>query len=159
MSLSHSPTFYVPGQKDTLFIVIADITGSIRKGFEVTALKNDQSMAGTLTVLAELTPQTGAASSGGKTYVGHRSNGAVAPFDPNDGTYWGLPGAGGWAVEWTPPASGAGNVTFYGAGVMANGDGLSGATDTTYTYSFTVPEQGTSPVTQTTWGKIKKLYR
>ena len=159
MSLADSPTGYVPGATDTLVILITD-PGEFRWGFEVTALKNsDDTMAGTLSTTADLATMTGVATSGGRTYVGHRSNGASLPFDPNDGTFWGVPGAAGWLVEWTAPPQGTGNVTFYASGVAANGDGLQGAADTTYTATLTVQELATSPVNTTTWGKIKTHFK
>ncbi len=159
MSLVDFQTTYVPGQTDTIVIAIGN-TGEIRWGFELTALKNsDNTMAGTLAPVADLAVQTGTASAGGRTYIGHRSNGAVAQFDPNDGTFWGFPGAAGWLVEWTPPGPGSGPVTIYASGVAADGQGDQGATDTTYTATLTVQEQVTSPVTTTTWGKIKKRYQ
>ena len=151
-----NPT-YVPGQTDTLVIAIGG-PGATRWGFELTALKDsDNSAAGTFAPTADLPIQTASESSGGRFYFGHRSNGAIAPFDPNDGTEWGFP-TGGWLVEWTPPAQGSGNVTFYAAGITANGDGLNSAADTTYTATYAVTEQGASPVTSTTWGKIKTRF-
>ena len=158
MGLSTFTNSYVPGQTDTLVIALTN-PGEIRWGFEVTALKNsDNTMAGTLSTTPDLATQTGAATSGGKTYIGHRSNGAIAPFDSNDGTFWGSPGIGAWLVEWTAPPQGTGDVTFYVSGVAANGDESSGSTDTTYTATLTIPEQGSSPVTSTTWGKIKTRF-
>jgi len=148
---------YVPGQTDTLVIGIG-APGATRWGFELTALKtSDNSMAGTFAPTADLPIQTGNATSGGRIYHAHRSNGAVLPFDVNDGTEWGFP-TGGWLVEWTPPAQGSGDVTFYLAAVAANGDQLAGAPDTTYTSTYVVTEQAPSPVTSTTWGKIKTRF-
>jgi hypothetical protein len=115
-------------------------------------------MAGTFAPTSDSPVQTAAATSGGRIYMGHRSNGAIAPFDLNDGTEWGFP-VGGWLVEWTPPPQGSGDVTFYLAAVAADGSQSAGATDTTYTATYTVTEQAPSPVTSTTWGKIKKQYR
>jgi len=152
-----NPT-YVPGQTDTLVIGIG-APGATRWGFEVTALKNsDNTMAGTFGTIPDLAIQTGTEASGGRIYMGHRSNGAIAPFDLNDGTEWGF-ATGGWLVEWTPPAQGTGDVTFYAAGIAADGSQSAGATDTTYTATYVVTEQAPSPVTSTTWGKIKTRFR
>lgn len=159
MALSDFQTTYIPGQTDTLVIGIGSPAGASRWGFELTVLKNsDNTMAGTLAPVADLATQLGTASSGGRTYIGHRSNGAIAPFDTNDGTEWGYP-VGGWLVEWTAPGPGSGPVTFYASGIAADGQENAGATDTTYTATLTVTEQGSSPVTSTTWGKIKKKYQ
>jgi hypothetical protein len=151
-----NPT-YVPGQTDTLVIGIG-APGATRWGFELTALKNsDNSMAGTFAPTSDSPVQTAIEPSGGRIYMGHRSNGALVPFDLDDGTEWGFP-TGGWLVEWTPPPQGSGDVTFYAAGIAANGDGLSGSADTTYAATYTVTEQAPSPVTSTTWGKIKTRF-
>ncbi len=160
MGLADSPTEYIPSQTDTLVILISDpAPAQNRWGFEVTVLKNsDNTMAGTLTPHPSAGILTGSASAGGRTYVSHRSNGATAPFDPDDGTFWGISGLAGWLVEWTAPPPGTGPVTFYVSGISANGDEASGATDNTYTGTLILPEAGSTPVTTTTWGKIKKRY-
>ena len=153
-----NPT-YVGGQTDTLVIGIG-APGATRWGFELTALKNsDNSMAGTFAPTADSPTQTGNTTSGGRIYHGHRSNGALVPLDPSDGTEWGFP-TGGWLVEWTPPPQGSGDVTFYLAAVAADGNPLTsaGPTDTTYTTTYIVTEQAPSPVTTTTWGKIKTRF-
>ena len=150
---------YSPGATDTIGVVIADST-STRWGFELTVLKDsDNSMAGSFNSLPNV--NTLVQSSGGKSYISHTSNGASSPFDPTDGTYWTTPlhiGGGGWFFEWTAPPPGSGPVTFYVSGVGANGDGLAGAGDTTYTFALQLTEQGT-PVREMTWGKIKQIYR
>ena len=157
MSLYDFNPTYVGGQTDTLVIGIG-APGASRWGFELTALKDsDNSMAGSFAPTSDNPVQTASEASGGKFYMGHRSNGAIAPLDLNDGTEWGFP-TGGWLVEWTPPPQGSGNVTFYAAGIAANGDQLSGSTDTTYTAVYHVTEQASSPVTSTTWGKIKTRF-
>ncbi|HEY6221512.1 MAG TPA: choice-of-anchor V domain-containing protein [Candidatus Eisenbacteria bacterium] len=162
MALVDFQQTYVPGQTDTLVIAMGHgpggHVGQSRWGFELTALKtSDNSMAGTFAPTADSPIQTASATSGGRIYMGHRSNGAIGPLNPDDGTEWGLP-IGGWLVEWTPPGPGSGPVTFYVAGVEADADGAAGDTDTTYTATYTVQEQGASPVTSTTWGKIKTRF-
>ena len=64
-----------------------------------------------------------------------------------------------WVVNWTAPAQGSGTVTFYGAGVAGDGDGLSDLLDFAYTSTYQLSEKTTLPVTTTTWGKIKQQYR
>jgi len=157
MALINFQQTYVGGQTDTLVIGIA-APGATRWGFELTALKtSDNTMAGTFAPTADSPIETASEASGGRFYMGHRSNGAIAPLTPGDGTEWGFP-TGGWLIEWTPPPQGSGDVTFYLAGIAANGDESAGSTDTTYTATYTVTEQAPSPVTSTTWGKIKTRF-
>ncbi len=152
-------TEYTPGQTDSVGIVFN--APGVRWGFEVTVLKNsDNTMAGTINTFSDppfsdiMATQTGA----GRTYISHTSNGSTGPFEPNDGTWWGL-GGGGWGFEWTAPPAGTGPVTFYLAGVAANGDQDDTAADTTYLFTLTLQEAGTTDVEPLTWGQIKKRYR
>jgi hypothetical protein len=154
----HSATEYVPGATDTISVVIGD-PGQYRWGFEATVLKNsDNSMAGTLANVADFQIYTGIQSSGGRMYASHTSNGATAAFDPTDGTFWGLPFGIGWIFEWTAPPPGSGPVTIYVAGVAADSSKSANGTDYTYTNALVLSEAGATPVTTTTWGKIKKRY-
>jgi len=43
--------------------------------------------------------------------------------------------------------------------VAANGDGLQDALDYSYKTSFQLSEASPTPVSATTWGKIKQRYR
>ena len=151
---------YTPGVIDTFYVFIADPAPTqMRWGFQVTALKNsDNTAAGTLTPLATQGVWTGSSSAGGRTYIATRSNGSTTPMDSDDGTYWGFTGAVAWGVQWQAPTAGAGPVTFYVSAISANADELASGADNTYTNTLVVPESGTSPVTSTTWGKIKKKY-
>ena len=159
IGLSTGMTEYVPGQTDTVGVVIGDF-GQSRFGFELTVLKNsDNTTAGTLANFSDPTVYTSIQSSGGRTYISHTSNGAVAPFDPTDGTFWGIPTGIGWGFEWTAPPAGTGPVTFYVAGVAADGDQSANSTDYTYTNVLTLQEAGTTDIEPLTWGEIKKRYR
>jgi len=150
-------TEYVPGQTYTFALGLTD-PGMVRWGFEVTALKDsDNSMAGTFSNLVD--PHVTIISGGGRTYVCHTTNGVTASGDPNDGTWWGTPdGPVAWAFQWTAPPQGSGSVTFYGAGVSANGDG-DDTGDNGYSGQLTFTEGVPSPVEKTTWGKIKQIYK
>lgn len=147
---------YSPGVTDTIGVVVAN-NGSHRWGFEATVLKNsDNSMAGSFNTLPDA--PTLIQSSGGRSYISHTSNGAIYPFDPADGTWWGVPNGASWIFEWKAPQSGTGPVTFYVTGVAANGDEAASATDTTFTFQLTLTEKGAA-VEQTTWGNLKNKYR
>ena len=150
-------TEYIPGNSYNIALGIDD-PGMIRWGFEATALKDsDNSMAGTFTTLVDTHVTT--LSAGGRTYVCHTTNGAVAPGNPTDGTWWGTPdGPVAWLFTWTAPPQGSGDVTFYAATVSADGNN-SDTGDNTYTVNMTLTEASTVPVTSTTWGKIKNRYK
>jgi hypothetical protein len=161
LATTGSPFGYFPGETDTLFISIQDHSPTVNRwGFEATVLKNsDLTMAGTLTPVALTGNRVGTAVSGGRTYISQRSNGATAPLDPNDGTYWGKPNIAGWEFEWTAPPLGSGGVTIYFSGVAANGDQQATAADYTYGGAIYLNELTPTPVSTTTWGKIKKKYQ
>ena len=150
-------TEYVPGNTYNIGLGLSD-PGMIRWGFEATALKDsDNSMAGTFGTLVD--PHVTTLSSGGRTYACHTTNGAVAPGNPTDGTWWGTAdGPVAWLFTWTAPAQGAGDVTFYAAMVSADGNS-SDTGDNTYTVNMTLTEGAPTPVSSTTWGKIKKHYK
>ena len=156
-SVSLGISEYEPGATYPVYISIQDPL-QIRWGFEVTALKNsNNSMAGSFQSPSQL---VGIQLAGGKSYAGQNSNGAILPGNATDGTHWGtLNGPVQWVVNWTAPAQGSGTVTFYGAGVAADGDGLSDLLDFAYTSTYQLTEKTTLPVTTTTWGKIKQQYR
>ena len=157
MSISPGISEYTPGHTYPITVTIQDNLQT-RWGFELTALKDsDNSQAGSL---ASSSQHVGIQTAGGRTYAGQNSNGAAIPLDPTDGTYWGtLNGPVSWTVNWTAPAKNSGPVTFYAAGVAANGDGLQDLLDFSYTASAQVTEGATLPVFGTTWGKIKQQYR
>jgi hypothetical protein len=150
-------TEYIPGNTYNIGIGLSD-PGLTRWGFEATALKNsDNSMAGSFSTIIDTHVTT--KSSGGRTYVCHTTNGVTAPNDPSDGTWWGTTdGPVAWAFQWTAPPQGSGPVTFYAGGVAADGDG-SDSGDNGYTATMTLNEGAPTPVTTTTWGKIKKKYQ
>jgi len=159
IGLSTGATEYVPGQTDTVGVVIGDF-GQSRFGFELTVLKNsDNTTAGTLGNFSDPTVYTSIQSAAGRTYISHTSNGAVYPFDPTDGTFWGVPTGIGWGFVWTAPPQGTGPVTFYVAGVAADGDADANSADYTYTNVLTLQEAGTTDIEPLTWGEIKKRYR
>ena len=161
MGTTGTPFGYIPGETDTIVILVQDSSPALNRwGFEATVLKNsDLTMAGTLTPVALTGNKVGTAVSGGRTYISQRSNGATAPSDPNDGTYWGKPNIAGWEFEWTAPPVGSGGVTIYFSGVAANGDQQATAADYGYSGSIYMNELTPTPVSSTTWGKIKKKYQ
>ncbi len=148
------PATYTPGQTYTIAVGIEQ-TGATRWGFEATALKADESMAGTFADIGSPGTYTGVITQASpflRRWVGH-SRATL------DGTFAGMPSPQGWAFNWTAPPQGSGTVTFYVAGVAANNNGSEDAGDSTYTYTVTSGEDTGTPVRQTTWGAIKNRYR
>jgi len=161
ITLLPAATSYIPGNTYNIAIGIDD-PGMVRWGFEATVLKNtDDTMVGTFSTIID--PHVTTKASGGRTYVCHTTNGVTSPSDPPnalDGTWWSTTpnGPAAWAFQWTAPPQGTGPVTIYASGVAANGNGAS-AGDNGYVAQLTLTEDTTTPVTTTTWGKIKSLYR
>lgn len=106
------PENYVPG---AVYSIIVDLsrTGQSVWGFEMTALDNEGSRAGTFAVdAAELTALTEAAS---KQYIHHTTAGTARGTE--DGQQW--------EVTWTAPDADVGAITFYAAGNAGDGDSSS----------------------------------
>ena len=83
----------------------------LEAGFQIVALNSSNTNAGNFT-----SPSTGSSvkTSAAKKYWGH------APSIPFNGL-----GELTWTVTWTAPATGSGDITFYGGSVLANGNGSS----------------------------------
>jgi hypothetical protein len=142
------PTSYTPGQDYYLVAVVAGLSGS-RWGFELTALTSGNTMAGSI---SDSSNAVGEQTSFGITYVSQTTN------EGFDGTYADSTGAA-WVFKWTAPSAGAGPVTFYAAGVAADKDNTANPGDFTFTTEVTSGEGTATGVEETTWGKIKTIYR
>ena len=130
-----APADYVAGDTIDISIALAQ-TGQVRWGFELTALDASNQPVGQL-IVSDPT-NTRSQVSNGRTYVWHTST----------GTYNGTANASpGWTVKWTNATPGAGDVTFWAAGLAADGSGTGG--DFTYTTSRTVNEQIGTAVNET----------
>jgi len=151
ITIDDVPAAYVPGQLYTLSVTLSR-TGKSRWGFEITALDAGDAPAG---ALAASSPLTGYNTQGGtnRQYVYQTTNNG-------DGSFAGTAnGPVSWTFDWTAPAAGAGAVTFYAAGVAADGNGNADSGDPVYTTSVTSAEDVTTPTAVTTWGWIKNHYR
>jgi hypothetical protein len=145
------PSSYVPGEHYT-FTVSLSRAGATRWGFEVTSLfTTGGAYAGTLAAPSNLTLFQTKTSKG---YVSHTNTlGADGTFaTTTDGPVV-------WSFDWTAPASGAGNVTFYLVGLAADYDGDAGPGDLVYTTTASVTEGSPTAATSTSWGWIKSTYR
>ena len=113
---------YTPG---STYTITATITrpGHTRWGFEISPQNTSGTLLGTL--IATNTSQTKLISTG--KYITHTTAG-------NSGS-----NPKSWTFDWTAPAAGTGNVTFYGAFLAADNDGSEDG-DTTYVSTMIVSE-------------------
>jgi len=156
LEIQNVPTNYTPGQVYPITVQLQR-TGQQRWGFELVPLFDSSGvsvMAGQLATPSVFTTLQGGAVSGKlRIYVSHYSG-------IEDGTFAGtVNGPVSWTFNWTAPSAGKGTVTFYCAGNAANGNGSSGPGDVIYATTKTSAEAPATPVSNTTWGKIKALYR
>ncbi len=110
------PTGYVAG---TTYNITVSVTGSGKKGFQVSAQKPDKSYAGVFT-----------ADAGSQiyetNYVTHSAQKTTTPAT--------------WTFKWTAPAKGAGAVDFYGAFAVTR--------SATYTDKYTVQESASTGISE-----------
>lgn len=120
---------YTPGTTYNLFVNVNALpsNGSTpRNGFEVTVLDASNNAAGTLALSnPTLTTLSTAAS---RQYVGHNNANSTAA----------------WTFQWTAPAIGTGDVTFYVAANISNNNS-SDSGDKIYTQAFTFNESFVDP--------------
>jgi PKD repeat protein len=114
---------YVPGQTYTI-TATATHTGAVLFGFEMTAENASNNKTGTFII----TNATQTQLVNNNKSVTHTQNGTTPSGNSKS-----------WSVNWTAPAAGTGNVTFYGAFNAANGNGGSSG-DVIYKTSTLVPE-------------------
>ena len=115
---------YVPGETYT-FTAIATHTGASTLGFTLTCESEDETHAGNIIVTDVANTQLVGSS---LEYLTNTELGITPESDSNT-----------WAFEWTAPAEGTGNVSFYGA--FLAGDGGSSSGDETYLTSLTLTEK------------------
>ena len=119
---------YEPGETYTV-TVSANMSGISKYGFELTAESNGGVKQGTFSVTD---PARVKKVNGGKA-VTHTSGGTVASG-----------GSISWSVDWTAPAAGTGQVTFYTAVNATNSNGSTSG-DQIYTGSRMVSEHVANP--------------
>lgn len=106
------PEVYTPGQQYTVAVIVQQ-NNRQRFGFQLTALSQNGSKAGTLTPLGSDTRVNEETGAGGREYIEHSEVGTF-PNGTNSRT---------WQVRWTAPSTDIGTVRFWFAGNAANGDG------------------------------------
>ena len=109
------PTDIVPGQTYSINVISTTATNSVLGGFQMVALHNDGNVnAGAMSNPSASSTVTAAGN--GRTYHEHQ---------PAQGFGGGTMVS--WSVDWTAPMTGPdGNITFYAASVLANGNGSNG---------------------------------
>lgn len=123
-------TVYVPGQ--TYFLNLEfTVDGQVGTGFQAVALDGNNAQAGSWSTIPSLAQVTNLS---GRDYLEH-----LGPQTFNGGV--------SWDAEWTAPAAGTGDVTFYVAGLAINGNGNSGG-DGVATQTITLTEMPPSSTTQ-----------
>ena len=133
VSINGLPTFYNPSQTYGLSVTVND-AGS-KFGFQLTAINSAGQQAGNLqNPNANTQVITGSPSGLTRKYIEHTTSGTSFS---------------NWSFNWTAPASSAGPVNFYVAGLRADGVNGSGG-DTTYTSSGTVAPPSPTITTQPT---------
>lgn len=117
-------TGYVP---DSTYTITASITdpGLVKFGFEITPQSASGTMLGTMSITDAVTTKF---TSSSNKYITHTSNGNYFPNHTAT-----------WSFNWTAPAAGTGDVTFYGAFDFANNNGGTSG-DLIYTSTLVIPE-------------------
>ncbi len=143
------PDAYAAGDTIDVFVQVED-AGQSRWGFEVTVLDDSNEPAGSVILTDLARTQLSVAGGTGRQYVKHTSLG-TDPGTPNVSP--------GWGFRWAVPVPIPDAVTFYIVGIAANGNG---STSGDYTYTDVHVMDGVSAALgedETTWGKIKSLFR
>lgn len=115
-------TGYVPGQTYTITATIT-AQNKVRFGFQISPQSSTGTKLGTIVVTNTTQTQT----VGAGKYITHKQAGT-------SGT-----GTRTWTFNWTAPAAGTGNVTFYGSLMAANNNGGDSG-DQVYNSTLTVTE-------------------
>ncbi|HEX9792622.1 MAG TPA: choice-of-anchor V domain-containing protein [Planctomycetota bacterium] len=112
------PAEYVPGANYPLIVRLQD-PGMIRWGFQITAIFEDGSDAGTFTATDPVNVQVSHLF--WRTFVKHTVAGSRlgVPDGPVD-----------WNFDWTAPVAGSGTARFYLAALASNGDDTPDGDDT-----------------------------
>jgi hypothetical protein len=126
---------YVPGTTYHMTCTVARATTGLF-GLGLEALTAANANAGTLVITDNASSQikTATVQSVQRKNVVHKLNGGVAVGTKN------------FAFDWQAPATNVGNVTFYFAGVAANGDGQEDVGDYVYTGNQVVSPATTTAV-------------
>lgn len=106
------PSVYNPGQQYILTVTVQQ-SARHRFGFQLTAIRDDGSRAGTLTPRSSDSHVNRETGPGGRQYIEHTEIGTLANGASSRN----------WEVTWTAPPTDVGTVAFHAAGNAANDDG------------------------------------
>ncbi len=131
LSISFADEFdqYVPGRSYAMTVKVSDISAS-RAGFQIVALDEQDLNAGTMSAEEDEFTDISVSSSKERTYAHHKD----------------VPQVGGpteFSFTWTAPDENVGPVTFYAAGLAANGNANKNG-DLLYTLTRTVDAWSTN---------------
>lgn len=129
---------YTPGTTYTMTVTVT-YPGRTCFGVDVISLNASNTSVGTM-IITDAT-YTKTAASGGRTNLVQKTPKPTGTFTFN----------------WTAPAKGTGNVTFYYAGLACNGNGTDDSGDYTYTGSHTYAEK-TCPLSISTQPTAQNLF-
>lgn len=132
-ALGAAITSYVPGEEYTAVYTVSSNGSPSGYGFQATALvDNDNSNGGAFS-----SPSANAQLEdvGGRHIVEHNSTSASNTF----------------TTTWTAPSSGAGDISFYAAGNVVNGNGGTSGDNGTAAVSITLQEGAAPPVSGCTY--------
>ena len=151
--LDSLPETYEPNQLYHLAVRLGQAGQSVW-GFELTVIDDTDpdyffDDGGTLAVSDPVHTQISEDAIGTKDYLKQTLEGSYR------GT---LDGPVSWEFDWTAPDPSTTSVTFYVSGNAANGD-FSNSDDCIYTRVVTLYPASSTPVEDTSWGRIKGLYR
>lgn len=147
LSLQGLPTQYQPGETYPLTVMLSD-PGQARWGFELTVLDDADFYAegGALIVSDAVNTQLSQNIEGTEDYLKHTSI----------GTYRDTEGPASWNFRWMAPD--LPSVTFYVVGNAADSDD-SFIGDYIYARQYSMYRSDGTPVIESTWGRIKTLYK
>jgi hypothetical protein len=135
IEISGLPSAVNPNETYPLTVTITNTAGSaVRAGFQMVSLKANLANGGTFTVPATETNEE-VKTAAGKSYIGHQP---AKNFSSNVVTY---------NVDWTAPASATGDITVYGASIIANGANGNSNDKFVATSVATVISSGGDPLT------------
>jgi hypothetical protein len=133
---------YVPGTTYTITASVTDPTIS-EFGFEI----SPQDLTGTVMgTLALADPSRTKFTGPNNKYITHTTAGTSAPSHSNS-----------WTINWTAPAAGTGDVTFYGAFNFSNNNQTQTG-DVIHTSTLVIPEEIESGVNDVANGSSLNIY-
>ena len=139
ISFSGANNEYETGQTYNMSLSISN--GSAKNGFQIVALDDNNSNAGTLVVTDPA--NTTSVSGSGNTYINQSSSGTAQTS---------------WSFDWTAPSSNVGNVTFYYAYNVTNSNGANSGDQIYVAQQVIEPFNSTTDVL-TPYALFKESYK